>query len=380
MQGADDSLASAIARTERLGPFSANIFHVNPDQIAYLFRPGRYDVPIDGVLQTCVPFWELPRLPAAWIEPLSAMDAILAPTLFVRDSVLRDLPHARVLHYPQAVRVPEGIVADRARFGIDRDATAFCMSFDMRSDLERKNPGGVIEAFQRAFEGREDVRLVIKANNVTTAAGLPAHLDRLKAMSTDPRVTVLDRPMTYREILTLYASCDVLVSLHRAEGLGLSLLEAMALGRPVIATGWSGNMDFMTPDNSCLVPFRMVPVRASTQPAYAKGFSGEQEWADPDLDEAASWMVRLADDPSLREALGERARADATQVLAEHDRAEVFEELVKLVPDPRHASLHRIRSLYPWHATRRIARAGWRRAKAAAVRTFAPPAPHREDD
>jgi glycosyltransferase involved in cell wall biosynthesis len=368
MQGADTSLADDIRRTSALGPFSVNVFHINPDQVPYLLDPIRKRVKIDGVLQACVPFWELPRLPQSWIEPLQAMDAILAPSLFIRDTIRADLPTARVFHYPQTARVPADIIGDRAAFGLDVDATVFCTSFDLRSDIERKNPWGAIEAFERAFPGRDDVRLIVKVNNVGTVAGMEPYLARLKAAASDPRVTVIDRPMSYRDVLALYSSCDALVSLHRAEGLGLSLLEAMALGLPVIATGWSGNMDFMSTQNSCPVGYRMVPVKASTQPAYGKATSGEQMWAEPDLDEAALWMRRLADEPALSAALGAAGRTDAERIRAEHDRGAVFDELARLAPDPEHRIMHRLRSAYPLHQGSRIVRAGWRRIRAALSR------------
>jgi glycosyltransferase involved in cell wall biosynthesis len=365
MQGGDDSLRGAIELTRNLGPFAINVFHVNPDQILNLLGPMSRRVEIDGRLQVCVPFWELPRVPRSWIEPLSAMDAILAPTEFVRDAVLAALPSATVLHYQQTARVPADISPDRASFGIEPDTTAFVMSFDMRSDIERKNPWGTIEAFQRAFPDRPDVRLVIKANNVRTAAGLTRHLERLHAAADDPRIRVIDEPMDYRRILTLYASCDVLVSLHRAEGLGLSLLEAMALGVPVIATAWSGNMDFMTAENSCRVGYTLVPVQASTQPAYGKGTSGPQSWAEPDVGEAAEWMSRLAHDPALRASIGGKGRADAQRIRAEHDRGAVFDELARIEPDPEHRAMRRLRASYPLHQARRIMLGGWRRLEAA---------------
>lgn len=366
MMGADPTLAAEIQRTRDAGPYSVNVFHVNPDQIPYLMLPWSDRVRVEGVLQSCVPFWELPRLPRMWLPILAAMDAILAPSAFVADAVRADLPDARVLHYPQAVRVPDDIRPDRAAFGLPDDATVFVMSFDMRSDMERKNPGGAIEAFMRAFPERRDVRLVIKANNVGTVAGFGWHLERLRSAASDDRVTVMDRSMSYREILALYASCDALVSLHRAEGLGLALLEAMALGRPAIGTAWSGNMDFMTPDNSCPVPYRMIPVAATTQPAYGRAMSGAQEWADPDIDAAAAWMRRLADEEDLRASIGETARRDAERIRAEYDRGEVFDRLLEMRPlDPGHRAFRRLKASSALRYGRRLATSARRRAKMA---------------
>src|SRR5206468_306111 len=121
------------------------------------------------------------------------------------------------------------------------------------------------------------------------------------------RVTLIESILTYAEVLQLYASCDVFVSLHRAEGFGLGLMEAMALGKPVIATGWSGNMTFMNRVNSCLVGFRLIPVDGSVGP-YSRAFLGrEVRWADPETDEAAAWMQVLARDATLRASIGQKA-------------------------------------------------------------------------
>lgn len=371
MRGRDTSLAAEIARSASLDPFAINLFHINPDQILYLLDPLRPIVAIDGRLNAAVPFWELPKLPDSWLAPLAAMDVILAPTLFIRDAVLAALPDADVVHFPQAVRLPEGIVGNRAKFDLPDGAVIFVSSFDMRSDIERKNPFGAIEAFVRAFPNRDDVRLVVKANNVDTVAGLPRHLQRLREYSADPRVTILSQPMSYTEILTLYASCDVLVSLHRAEGLGLSLLEAMSLGVPVVATAWSGNMDFCTPDNSCLVPFDMVPVKASTQPAYGKGMAGAQSWAEPRLDDAAAWLRRLADEPALRSSIGKAAVLSAARIRDEYDRGDVARAVAErqhrigsFAHQEHESQIRSFRRGYWWNMARRLSRSAMRRVRA----------------
>jgi glycosyltransferase involved in cell wall biosynthesis len=290
------------------------------------------------------------------------MDAVFAPTHFVEAAVRDRLPDLKVIHYPQAVHVPGDVQPNRAAFGLPDDALVFVMSFDMRSDIERKNPVAAIEAFLQAFPDRKDVRLLIKANNVETIAGL---VTRLREVSRDPRVIVLDHAMGYREVLTMYASCDVLVSLHRAEGLGLSLLEAMALGKPVIATGWSGNMDFMTPDNSCTVGFEMIDVVSSTQPAYGKGMSGSQQWANPSIEEAAMWMRRLAEDEELRRVIGAKARADVSAITARYDGGgTLLPALESLEANPAASErMMRLRRRYPVNQARRIARAAVHRLR-----------------
>lgn len=347
MQGKERSLVEEIERSRGLAPYAMNLFHLNPDQMVYLLNPLSSRVTIRDRMQVCVPFWELPALPPVWHRPLEAMDLILAPTRYIETAIRTELPQARVLHFPQAVHIPDGIVADRARFGLPEDATVFVMSFDMRSDIERKNPWAAIEAFHKAFPSRSDVRLIVKVNNAGASVQFPALVRRLNEAARDSRVVIRTEPMTYRDVLTLYASSDALVSLHRAEGLGLSLLEAMSLGRPVIATAFSGNTDFMTPENSCLVSYRMIPVVASTQHAYSVKFAGPQEWAEADVEEAARYMTQLADDPALRAKLGGRAAATAAAIRESHDRGEVVtgvrREYEEWLADPQRRAVTRAR-------------------------------------
>jgi glycosyltransferase involved in cell wall biosynthesis len=159
---------------------------------------------------------------------------------------------------------------------------------DSRSSFARKNPAGAVEAFRRAFGASADARLVLKLN------GRPAEMSALSAEFTDlPNVTVMASFLDDESLAQLYRSADVLLSLHRAEGFGLPMLEAMAHGVPVVGTGWSGNTEFMTEQNSCLVPYRLVPV---VDPA---GIYSGGEWAEPDLDAAADLLRQLAADPAL---------------------------------------------------------------------------------
>ncbi len=309
-------------------PHPLTIFHVNPPGLADQLWMQPSWTKHDRVT-ACVPFWELPVLPASWLPVLEAMDIVLAPTRFVEEAVRAALPDTLCLYYRQAAFIPDDIPADRGRWGIPADAVTFVSSFDISSDIERKNPEATIAAFREAFPGRDDVCLVLKVNSSPEARALFA--DRLasllEAATDDPRIVLVDRVLAYRDVLSLYASADVLVSLHRSEGLGLSLMEAMSLGKPVIATAWSGNMDFMTPENSCPVGFDLVPVD-SQHPSYSADIIGEGVlWADPRVAEAAAYMRRLADDRALVARMGEQAARDMDRMRADYARGEIVEEL-----------------------------------------------------
>lgn len=350
---------------ERSGtPYLIDLFHMNPSSVADLLRADPSLARGDHVA-ACVPFWELPVLPAEWLDVLDAMDIILAPTRFIEAAVADALPGALCIHYRQTAFVPDDVAADRARWDIPESVVAFVSSFDINSDIERKNPEAAIAAFGEAFPGRNDVRLVLKVNSTQEAR--ERYADRLGRMLAaareDSRVMVIDRVLDYADVLSLYASCDVLVSLHRSEGLGLSLMEAMSLGMPVIATGWSGNMDFMTPENSCPVGYDLMPVD-SAHPSYTADVVGQKVvWAEPHVAEAAGYMRRLADDPELRSALGKKARTDMAEARQLYERGALVDALKDATASDsplwkshaaKRAGIRRIARVSPYRALRRL--------------------------
>jgi glycosyltransferase involved in cell wall biosynthesis len=308
-----------------------NIFHLNPPEADYLITSERAPgLQWPDHVNAIVPFWELPRLPDDWLSACSRMDVVLAPSRFVMDAVQSALPDVRVIHYPQAVYPPPGVVPDRSRWGFAGGSVAFLSAFDLLSDMCRKNPWGAIDAFQAAFPGRDDVLLMVKVNNVDGAHGQDAqYRDLSRRAQEDSRIRLLARSLSRGDLWSLYASADVYVSLHRSEGLGLGPLEAMAVGTPAIATGWSGNMDFMTAENSFPVPFTLVPVGGTSIEAY-EGRGGRQQWADPDTGAAAAMMLSLANDPELRRMMSVRAREGADAARAAQTRGASLDELLAL--------------------------------------------------
>jgi glycosyltransferase involved in cell wall biosynthesis len=203
----------------------------------------------------------------------------------------------RVVHYP--VPEPDPAPLTRAGLGLPKDALLFLSVFDAASSVERKNPIGAIRAHRAAFGDRADRVLLLKTYN--TGMGGGAWREVVAACADAPNIRIIDVEMTRTEVWGLMRLCNAFVSLHRAEGVGLSLLEAMRLGRPVIATGWSGNMDFMDADSALLVGCRMVPAR-DERGTYG---AARAEWAEPDLEEAAAGLRRLAEDEALRARLAQ---------------------------------------------------------------------------
>jgi len=286
--------------TEAFG--AVNLFHLNGDEIepalAHLGgMPAGHNV--------VAPFWELPRFPAEWAEQVNRFDEVWAPSLFIRDAVAAAV-QIPVLHMPLATEIALERFAGRRCFAIPEDAFAFFTFFDGRSYMARKNPQAVVDCFRRVVKARPFARtvLVIKLHGGETAA---AELQNFLAGLEDlaGRVVVLEATMPEGQVHNLIRDCDAFVSLHRSEGFGLGLAEAMFLGKPVIGTAWSGNMDFMTAENSKLVPYTLAPVPEAAYP-HAEG----QEWAEPDPDAAAAAMLALVDDPAAARALGAQASRD----------------------------------------------------------------------
>jgi glycosyltransferase involved in cell wall biosynthesis len=283
----------------------------------------------DDVINAGYFWWELPALTDLWIRSLEAFDVLVAGSQFIHSTFERSVsgtPSVRAFH---AVEDVSGAEPNRAKFGIPSDKAVFVCIVEPTSDVVRKNPYAAIEAFTRAFDdGRDSAHLVVKVNNAQAARGEAALAPLREAVARlGPRVTLIDAFLSRREIIDLYASCDVFVGLHRAEGLGLGLMEAMSLGKPVLATGWSGNMSFMDNANACLVGYRLVPASGSLAP-YSRAFLKQDvRWADPDLEAAAAWMRALAKDPVLRERIGHRGAEDINRYRAEAERAGFIDEL-----------------------------------------------------
>lgn len=260
--------------------------------------------------------WELPRAPPDWLLVAGGFHEVWGPSTFVRDSLIGAA--TKLVLRPHPLPSLQGAVADRPRFGLPAAATVFMCMADLKSGFRRKNPLGAVQAFRRAYpDVQAQALLVVKIHSATADAGALSVLAAASADRSDIRV--IDGRLSHDDVLSLIASCDVLISLHRAEGWGLPLAEALALGRAVLATGWSGSEDFLGGVEEARLPYRLVPVDDPGGPYDAS----VQQWAEPDLDVAARRIRLLASDPALRARIAS-AGALAVMRSAEAWTAETF--------------------------------------------------------
>ncbi|MDQ2911486.1 MAG: methyltransferase domain-containing protein [Actinomycetota bacterium] len=266
-------------------------------------------------------FWETSRFPPELRQALDYLDEVWVASLFVADAISAETAKP-VLTLPLPVIVPEPSGLARADLRLAEDAFVFAYVFDFFSTIERKNPLGLVEAYKRAFSPDAGALLYLKSINGERA---PEDLARLRAAAGDRAdIRIEDGYVDGERLTALTELCDCYVSLHRSEGFGLTIAEAMAFGKPVIATGYSGNLAFMDEETSYLVPYTLTTLEQAVGP-YPAG----TVWADPDLDEAARLMREVVDDPERARERGQRGR-DAIESRQSVDRAAAF--LAERVP------------------------------------------------
>jgi glycosyltransferase involved in cell wall biosynthesis len=198
-----------------------------------------------------------------------------------------------------AVSLPRGLDAAapklRSNFNLPDNKYLFVFSFDGNSFIERKNPLAVVRAFTSAFAASEqDVGLVVKCMRPDPDNLVWQEIGDLATQ--DERIIVYDAMLSKLDVMELYRACDCFVSLHRAEGFGRGIAEALLLGLDVIATDHGGNVDFCRKAGAHLVSCDMVPLN-DTDYVEAHG----QYWAEADIQDAARAM-RRAHEKSARKA------------------------------------------------------------------------------
>lgn len=260
--------------------------------------------------------WELEEAPRSWARVRHALHGLWSPSRFSADGLSRlfgltasVVPHPVALAPPPAP-TPEARTRGLARIGASDGDFIALSSFSATSSLARKNPLAAIAAFEAAFAASPRHRLVLRCLG---GHRFPDAMEALRAAvrNTKASVTLIDQPGGIDELHDLYAASDVLLALHRSEGFGLNLAEAMLSQRAVIATNWSGNLDFMDATSAALVDYKLVPVN---DPQGIYRMPGAR-WAEPSLDSAVAHLRALANDPDHRAQLAAAGYAMARERL-----------------------------------------------------------------
>ena len=281
--------------------FEIDLLYVNADQTENTFKHLQS---LDHKSSYKIGFWhwEQPQIPAAHIAAFAGLNEVWVPSQFVRDAVAEVSP-VPVMVFPHALQFEPSPDVRRSSFGLPENKVLALVMYDFHSYQHRKNPKAAIAAFRLATQGRDDAVLVVKTINRDKHPEASQELSDY--LSDLPNTVMIDDFLTRQQTWDLQSCCDILISLHRAEGFGLAPAEMMYLGKAVVATGWSANMDFMTEKNSMPVKFQLKPLE-KTIGAYPAG----PLWAEADIEHAASCIQRLLDTPELREQLGQQAMLD----------------------------------------------------------------------
>jgi glycosyltransferase involved in cell wall biosynthesis len=299
------------ARDSPDGPFAGsafarariNLIHLNADSLpaAFAYAPDVFT----GAHNIGYFFWELDSPAECDSLAFGLLDEIWVASEFGVSiySGTSGLPVNRAGMCFEALPVPDRAASRAAlerRFGFGADAFVFLVAFDSFSFIQRKNPLGTLDAFALAFPSDADVRLLIKTQNrsrVADPAQLAVWTEVDRRAAADPRIVLVDGTLPYDRFLQLKQAADCYVSLHRSEGWGFGMIEAMNLKVPVICTAYSGNMGFCGPETAWLVDFEMVPVPPGD---YVYARAGHR-WAEPDVDHAARQMRSVRSDAGLRQ-------------------------------------------------------------------------------
>ena len=304
-------------------PYGINLFHLNPYELGVAYSELGKET-WEHHYNIAFWLWELEDFPKEWEPCFPLVDEVWTPSEFTSSSVRKAVGNRiKVRTIPYHVSAPVKEAYDRTYFNLPKNQVLFLSMYDCNSTIDRKNPTGVIEAFKKAFpKEQENVGLVLKVNNATEE-----DLAVLKeTMGQYENVYYITNVMSKLEVNSLIACVDVFVSLHRAEGFGLVMAEAMLNKTACIATNWSSNTEFMNERVACMVPASLVTITKGND-QYKKGY----RWAEPDVTKAAEYMKQLANDEEYRNRLTRDAKSYIDEKLGMARAVELINHRVKAI-------------------------------------------------
>ena len=302
-------------------PYNINLFSIQPhtnfemalSQIGKTKNlEGRYNIG----------YWvyEIENIPEKWHESFKYVNEIWTPSTFAEKAFKKVSPvPVHTMYYGIETKKNEKLT--RKDFGIPEDKFIYLCLYDPKSSVERKNPQAVIKAFKKAFKNNnKDVYLVIKMNKAEQE-DVDILKDELEGIN---NYKIFTESLPQEDLYSLISLCDVYVSLHRSEGFGLVMAEAMALGTVCIATNYSGNLDFMNKENSLLVDYKLVKTKLKNHYSYAY----DDLWAEANTNQASKYMVLLYQDKQLYNKLKENAKKTILEQFSIKKCAEIIEKRI----------------------------------------------------
>ena len=257
-----------------------HFIHCNPPEVRAMLRALHPDSYKNNYR---IGYWayELPKAPNDWIEVTHFFHEIWVPSAFVKSALAKSHCPVRVMPHDVLASMAS-IDPQKGKFVKSTDKYSILLAGDLRSSAVRKNLMGGLKIFTEAFpKPDEKVELIIKLSEV--AADKTAFLELNNMLKDRPDIHLITDSLAYEDMISLIESCDLFLSPHRSEGFGLMLAEAIILGKTVLATAWSGNMEFMSGVPKAHLPFKLIPVEDAAN-VYAG--ASDQLWADVDIIES----------------------------------------------------------------------------------------------
>jgi predicted O-linked N-acetylglucosamine transferase (SPINDLY family)/glycosyltransferase involved in cell wall biosynthesis len=304
-------------------PYPINIFQVNAHEVKTFMKRGAIEKYFPHRYNIGFWAWELPKFPPEWMPAFKPFNEIWTYSNYCVESISK-VASVPVIKMMPSISLPIPTLG-REALNLPSDKFIFLFIFDFFSNIERKNPIATVRAFKQAFgENNPDVLLVIKCSNSQRFPGDRARL--IEAIANSPSIKLIDGYLAKEKINALLYNCDCYVSLHRAEGFGLTMSEAMYYGKPVIATGYSSNIEFMNLGNSFLVDYETVEIAGNYGP-YKRG----DIWANPSSEHCAQLMQYVFNNYQKAREVGARAAREIRSLLSPEARGEEIKKRLEYI-------------------------------------------------
>lgn len=314
--------------------FPINIICINADQLPIVMK--KYESIFHNKYNIANFWWEYETGFGKFADACKLVDKVIVFSTHVRNAISKYIDNKDKIEkiaYPLQLQMPEldSVDMTRDKYSISKDKFVLFFNFDYNSSFIRKNPIAILEAFALAFHENPDVILVIKTSNSGNFIEKKRLLeDKIKHLNLENNVIIIDSFLTKKEMLSLINSCDAYISLHRAEGLGLGMCEAMLLKKAVIASNYSGNIDFMNVDNSFLVNTNIVKCHENDNDTYDQ----VTQYGDPDIQEAAQYMKNIYINRESGKTIGEKAYNSIINTFSENKfKIDIYKLLLDIPED-----------------------------------------------